>query len=77
MNLKTYNGFLILITIQTKMEFNKIIIGADKAVNDEEAIYEILDAGFLCHIAFPHKGQTMMLPTAYGRKDDAQNLALT
>ena len=46
------------------MEFNKIIRGADKAANDEESIYQILDAGFLCHIAFQHEGQTMMIPTA-------------
>jgi uncharacterized protein len=53
------------------MEFNKIIRGADKAANDEESIYQILGAGFLCHIAFQHEGQTMMIPAAYGRKDDA------
>lgn len=53
------------------MEFNKIIRGADKAVNDEASVYQILDAGFLCHIAFLHEGQTLMIPTAYGRKGDA------
>lgn len=53
------------------MEFNKIIRGADKAVNDEETVYQILDAGFLCHIAFQHEGQTLMIPTAYGRKGDS------
>lgn len=53
------------------MEFNKIIRGADKAANDEESVYQILDAGFICHIAFQHEEQTMMIPTAYGRKDDA------
>ncbi len=52
------------------MEFNKIIRGAARAANDEESICNILDAGFLCHIAFQHEGQTMMIPTAYGRKDD-------
>jgi nitroimidazol reductase NimA-like FMN-containing flavoprotein (pyridoxamine 5'-phosphate oxidase superfamily) len=52
------------------MEFNKIIRGANRAANDEPSIYNILDAGFLCHIAFQHEGQTMMIPTAYGRKDD-------
>ena len=52
------------------MEFNKIIRGANRSANDEQKIYEILDAGFLCHIAFQYEGQTMMLPTAYGRKDD-------
>lgn len=53
------------------MEFNKIIRGANRAANDEKAVYEILDAGFLCHVAFQHNGQTMMIPTAYGRKEDA------
>ncbi|HEV8082211.1 MAG TPA: pyridoxamine 5'-phosphate oxidase family protein [Chitinophagaceae bacterium] len=52
------------------MEFNKILRGAARATNDEESIYNILDAGFLCHIAFQHEGQTMMIPTAYGRKDN-------
>ena len=53
------------------MEFNKIVRGANRAANDEESIYNILDAGFLCHIAFQHEGQTMMIPTAYGRKNDS------
>lgn len=53
------------------MEFNKIIRGANRAAYAEKAIYDILDAGFLCHVAFPHKGQPMMIPTAYGRKEDA------
>ena len=52
------------------MEFNKIIRGAARAANTEQDVYDILDAGFLCHIAFQHQGQTMMIPTAYGRKND-------
>ncbi len=52
------------------MEFNKIQRGAARAANDERSIYNILDTGFLCHIAFQHEGQAMMIPTAYGRKDD-------
>ena len=52
------------------MEFNKIIRGANRAANEEQSIYNILDAGFLCHIAFSHEGHTMMIPTAYGRKGD-------
>lgn len=52
------------------MEFNKIIRGAARAANTEQDVYDILDAGFLCHIAFQHEGQTMMIPTAYGRKND-------
>ncbi len=52
------------------MEFNKVVRGAKREMNDEESVYEILDAGFLCHVAFQHQGQTMMIPTAYGRKGD-------
>ncbi len=52
------------------MEFNKVIRGAKRAVNEESVIYEILDAGFLCHVAFQHQGQSMMIPTAYGREGD-------
>jgi hypothetical protein len=53
------------------MEFNKIVRGAKREKNDEESVYAILDAGFLCHVAFQHQGQTMMIPTAYGREKDA------
>ena len=52
------------------MEFNKVVRGANRAVNNEEAVYQILDAGFLCHVSFQHEGQTMMIPTAYGREGD-------
>lgn len=52
------------------MEFNKVNRGAKREMNDERSIYSILDAGFLCHIAFQHEGQTMMIPTAYGRLGD-------
>ena len=52
------------------MEFNKVIRGAKREMNDEESVKSILDAGFLCHVAFQHQGQTMMIPTAYGRKDE-------
>ncbi len=53
------------------MEFNKVVRGSKRAVNNEETVYEILDAGFLCHVAFQHEGQSMMIPTAYGRKDNS------
>ncbi len=52
------------------MEFNKIVRGAPRAANDDQSIFNILDDGFLCHVAFQNNGQTMMIPTAYGRKDD-------
>lgn len=53
------------------MEFNKVIRGAKRAVYEESVIYEILDAGFLCHVAFQHQGQPMMIPTAYGREGNS------
>ena len=52
------------------MEFNKIIRGAKRQVNTEQDVYDILDAGFMCTIAFSTEGQTMMIPTAYGRFED-------
>lgn len=52
------------------MKFNKVIRGAKREMNDIENIHAILDGGFLCHIAFQHQGQTMMIPTAYGRFED-------
>ena len=52
------------------MEFNKVVRGAKREMNDVENVHAILDAGFLCHFAFQHQGQTMMIPTAYGRIED-------
>ena len=52
------------------MQFNKLKRGANREMNNEQTVYEILDAGFLCHIAFQHEGTPMIIPTAYGRKDD-------
>ncbi len=52
------------------MEFNKVVRGAKRETNDETSVFNILDAGFLCHVAFQHQGQTMMVPTAYGRDKD-------
>jgi uncharacterized protein len=52
------------------MKFNRIVRGAKREVNDAESVNAILDAGFLCHVAFTHEGLPMMIPTAYGRKKD-------
>ena len=49
---------------------NKVVRGAKRATYDEQEIFEILDAGFLCHVAFNIKGQPFMIPTAYGRRGD-------
>ncbi|MBK9478925.1 MAG: pyridoxamine 5'-phosphate oxidase family protein [Bacteroidetes bacterium] len=52
------------------MEFNKVVRGAKREMNNEDSVYAILDAGFMCHVAFQHQGQAMMIPTAYGRVGD-------
>lgn len=56
------------------MEFNKVIRGAKREKNDTESVNAILDAGFLCHVAFQYQGQSMIIPTAYGR--DGESLYL-
>lgn len=52
------------------MQFNKIIRGANKATTDLDEIYSIIDAGFLCHVSYVYGGESMMIPTSYGRKND-------
>lgn len=49
------------------MEFNKLIRNPKREANTEEQLFEILDEGFLCHVAFTYNGNAMMIPIAYGR----------
>jgi uncharacterized protein len=49
---------------------NKVVRGANRATYDQQEIFTILDAGFLCHVAFNINGHPFMIPTAYGRKGD-------
>jgi nitroimidazol reductase NimA-like FMN-containing flavoprotein (pyridoxamine 5'-phosphate oxidase superfamily) len=37
---------------------------------EREAVYRILDEGFVCHVGFVAGGQPFVIPTAYGRKGD-------
>ena len=37
---------------------------------DKDTIYRILDNNFYCHVGFVHDGYPVVIPTAYGRKDD-------
>jgi nitroimidazol reductase NimA-like FMN-containing flavoprotein (pyridoxamine 5'-phosphate oxidase superfamily) len=37
---------------------------------DREAVYRILDEGFVCHVGFAVGGQPFVIPTAYGRVGD-------
>jgi uncharacterized protein len=38
--------------------------------HEPEAIYKVLDAGFLCHLGFNVDGQPFVIPTLYGRNGD-------
>ena len=49
----------------------RLVREADRAVYDREAVYRILDEGFLCHVGFVLDGQPFVIPTSYGRKDDS------
>jgi hypothetical protein len=42
-----------------------------RAVYDRDAIYKILDEGFVCHVGFTAEGQTFVIPTMYARVGDA------
>ena len=46
----------------------RVVREPDRAVYDREAVYRILDEGFLCHVGFVADGQSFVIPTSYGRK---------
>jgi uncharacterized protein len=54
---------------QTPTQRTRVVREAERAVYDREAIYRILDEGFLCHVGFTVDGQPFVIPTSYGRKD--------
>ncbi len=37
---------------------------------DQETVYAVLDANFLCHVGFVVDDQPFVIPTAFGRKDN-------
>ena len=46
---------------------NKVKRVPQRGHYDEATIFEILDAGFMCHIGFVVDGQPFVIPTAFGR----------
>ena len=52
-------------------ERTRIVREAVRAVYQREAIYKILDEGFVCHVGFNADGQTFVIPTMYARVGDA------
>jgi nitroimidazol reductase NimA-like FMN-containing flavoprotein (pyridoxamine 5'-phosphate oxidase superfamily) len=48
----------------------RVVREPQRAVYDRNAVYEILDASFICHVGFSIDSQPYVIPTSYGRKDD-------
>jgi hypothetical protein len=51
-------------------ERTRVIREANRAVYDRDAIYKILDEGFVCHVGFAAEGQPFVIPTMFARVDD-------
>ena len=49
---------------------NKVKRGANRASYDHSTVHEILDAAFLCHLAYVWEGRPIVIPTAYGREGE-------
>jgi uncharacterized protein len=49
----------------------RIVREANRAVYDRDAIYQILDEAFVCHVGFAADGQPFVIPTMFARVGDA------
>src|SRR5258707_13464139 len=49
----------------------RVVREANRAVYDREAIYKILDEGFVCHVGFSAESQPFVIPTMFARVGDA------
>lgn len=47
---------------------SKIVRGPKRAYYDEETLYQVLDDGFMCHVAYLFEGSPVIIPTAYVRQ---------
>jgi len=48
----------------------RVVREPQRAVYDRDAVYQILDEGFICHLGFAIEGQPYVIPTSYARKND-------
>src|SRR5436189_5075732 len=48
----------------------RVVREPNRGVYDREAVYRILDEGFVCHVGFAVDGQPFVIPTSYGRIGD-------
>lgn len=49
---------------------NKVKRVPQRGSYDKDTLYQILDAGFVCHAGFIVDGQPFVIPTIYGREDN-------
>lgn len=47
---------------------SRVVRVGDRGHYDAATLHAILDAGYVCHVAFVHDGQPMVIPTAYWRE---------
>jgi nitroimidazol reductase NimA-like FMN-containing flavoprotein (pyridoxamine 5'-phosphate oxidase superfamily) len=52
-------------------ERTRVIREPQRGVYDRDAIYKILDEGFICHVGFALDGQPFVIPTMFARIGDA------
>jgi nitroimidazol reductase NimA-like FMN-containing flavoprotein (pyridoxamine 5'-phosphate oxidase superfamily) len=52
-------------------ERTRVIREPQRGVYDRDAIYKILDEGFICHVGFAVEGQPFVIPTMFARIGDA------
>jgi nitroimidazol reductase NimA-like FMN-containing flavoprotein (pyridoxamine 5'-phosphate oxidase superfamily) len=50
---------------------SKIKRAPKRALYNEQEVFEILDAHFMCHVGFIHHGKPVVIPTMYGRKGNS------
>ena len=53
-----------------KGKLNKVVRGPNRAEYSKEEIYKIVDAHFICHLAYVHDNTAIVIPTGYGRMGD-------
>jgi uncharacterized protein len=49
----------------------RVVREANRAVYDRQAIYQILDEAFVCHVGFANDGQPFVIPTMFARVGEA------
>ncbi len=49
---------------------NKVKRVPQRGSYDKDTLYEVLDAGFICHAGFVVEGQPFVIPTIYGREEN-------